>query len=223
MTHKAFHAIQLVILITAITLISFRESLAQKLNIQEKDGDYSVSIESDQGEKLTMPSDGLWSIATNWKDDWPADWHHARPQAVQKSGDWTILSGTIKLQEGDWHFQDAYRQEGGRIKCIRRFEWHGEQALEKVTLSIRWKVNSNNVQAFLPGILYYGNPSGERNGMHKVPVFHWNPGVAAIFEEHRYPMPFACLEWKNNEKYQGAALHTLPSPVTKGNVIDCLQ
>ena len=35
MKHKIFQAIQIVNLITAITLISFRDSLAQKLNIQE--------------------------------------------------------------------------------------------------------------------------------------------------------------------------------------------
>ena len=34
-----------------------------------------------------------------------------------------------------------------------------------------------------PNILYYGNPSGEKNGKHKVPTFHGLPGEEAIFEE----------------------------------------
>lgn len=190
---------------------------AQTLNIQKSNENYLVSVKSEKGESINMPSEGLWSIATEWKDDWPANWKHASPTDMKEFGNWKILSGTMTVPQGEWHFQDAYRQENGRIKCIRRFEWHGDETLENVTLSVRWKVNTNEVQAFLPGILYYGNPSGEKNGANKVPVYHGLPGEAAIFEEHRYPMPFACLEWKNDEQYHGAALHTLPSPVNGGN------
>ena len=189
----------------------------QQLQIQQINGDYEVKVIGEGGSSISMPSEGLWSVATDWQDDWPSNWKHVQAQKLQESGDWKILSGTLLLPEGEWHLQDAYRQEKGRIKCIRRFEWKGTKSLEKVTLSVRWKVNAEGVEAFLPGIVYYGNPSGEKNGDHKVPVFHGNPGEAAIFEEHRYPMPFACIEWKANEKYHGAALHTLPSLVAGGN------
>ena len=205
-------------IIMVLTCISY--SISQTLDILEKGGKYQVSVKSEKGESIIMPSEGLWSIATDWKDDWPANWNHASPTKIEEFGDWKILSGTMKTSLGEWHLQDAYRQEDGRVKCIRRFEWHGEQALDQVTLSVRWKVNSKNVQGFLPGILYYGNPSGEKNGAHKVPVFHGKPGEAAIFEEHRYPMPFACLEWNNSNQYHGAALHTIPSLVNGGNVAD---
>ena len=201
-------------------LASKINSEAQTLNIQQKDGGYAVSIISDDGESITMPTEGLWSIATAWENDWPADWKHARAVQLTTSGDWKILSGTMDLPEGSWHFQDAYLQEKGRIKCIRRFEWKGDKELEKITLAVRWKVNSKKVGAFLPGILYYGNPSGERNGAHQVAVYHGLPGEAAIFEEHRYPMPFACLEWKNQDQIHGATLHTLPGLVPGGNLKD---
>ncbi len=189
---------------------------SQRLDIRKLQETYQVSIDSESGASLVMPSEGLWSIATAWKDNWPANWNHAKPQELMEYGGWKILTGTMKLPEGEWHLRDAYRQENGRIKCVRRFEWKGSP-LEKVTLSVRWKVNANSVKAFLPGILYYGNPSGEKNGAQKVPVFHGKPKEAAIFEEHRYPMPFACLEWNDKENYYGAALHTLPSPVQGGN------
>jgi hypothetical protein len=97
------------------------------------------------------------------------------------------------------------------IRCIRRFEWTGDETLEKVTLSVRWKVEGDLLQAFLPGILYYGNPSAEKNRPEYNPIYHGHPGELSIFEEHRYPMPFACLE--SDEGKFGAALHTVPSPV----------
>jgi hypothetical protein len=189
----------------------------QQLVIQEVKGNYFVSVSSSEGISVSMPDKGLWSVATEWKNDWPDNWQHASPTKMQEFGDWKILSGAMKLPEGEWHLQDAYKKENGRIKCIRRFEWHGKETLEKVTLSVRWKINQTGIQAFLPGILYYGNPSGEKNGAHKVPVYHGQPGEAAIFEEHRYPMPFACLEWKDSDRFFGAALHTLPSPVHGGH------
>jgi len=204
-------------LITSFLLLFSINLGAQSLIIEQEDGKYQVSVESLKGEAMFAPAEGLWSIATAWSADWPAEWHHASPTKLESFGDWKILSGTMKLPEGEWHIQDAYQEEKGRIKCIRRFEWHGEETLEKVTLSVRWKISSKKVQGFLPGILYYGNPSGEDNGAHKVPVFHGLPGEAAIFEEHRYPMPFACLEWAKDGQYQGAALHTLPTLVNGGN------
>ncbi len=205
------------IFIVCLTLVISANANAQQLNIQQKEGTYFVSVSNGNGSSISMPSEGLWSIATDWQDDWPSSWVHASPQKIEESGEWKILTGVMKLPEGDMLLQDAYRNEKGRIKCIRRFEWKGDKALEKVTLSVRWIVNAKNVAAFLPGILYYGNPSGEMNGAHKVPVFHGLPGESAIFEEHRFPMPYACLEWKNAEKYHGAALHTLPSLAAGGN------
>lgn len=169
---------------------------------------------------ISAPDEGLWSIATKWENDWPAGWTHASPTKIEKSGDWQILTGILSLSEGDFHIRDAYRKEGNKIKCIRRFEWKGEQTLETTTLSVRWKIDAEKPKAFLPGILYYGNPSGEKNGVHKVPVYHGEAGEKAMFEEHRYPMPFASFEWQTNGYYKGAALHTKPSPVYGGNHFD---
>jgi hypothetical protein len=169
---------------------------------------------------LSAPEEGLWSISTSWQDRWPGSWRHASPTSVEQLEEWHILKGKISLPQGDWQLQDAYRQEGQRVRCIRRYEWTGKQPLDSVTLAIRWQVHATGAKGFLPGILYYGNPSGEKNGGHKVATFHGRAGESAIFEEHRFPMPFACVEWGEGKSTFGAALHSLPSPASGGNRYD---
>ncbi|MFS4454961.1 hypothetical protein [Maribacter sp. 2304DJ31-5] len=209
-------------LFLGLLLVSLNASIAfaQEIEIKKKGHIYVPEITNEEA-MIIPPLDGLWSIATDWKEDWPTNWHHASATSYKESGPWKIVQGTIELPEGNMEVQDAYKVEENRVKCIRRFEWKGEKPLEKATLSVRWKVNATDAKAFLPNILYYGNPSGEKNGKEKVPVFHGASGEMAIFEEHRYTMPFASLEYKNKEgKYLGAALHTLPSQVNNGNIKD---
>lgn len=204
-------------LIVIFLLILANNANAQQLTIKH-DKIPVITLNGDL--LLSPPEEGLWSVATSWENDWPTNWNHASPTKHEQSGDWQILSGKLELPEGIFELRDAYRQEGDRVKCIRRFEWKGKETLEKATLSVRWKIDTQKPKAFLPGILYYGNPSGEKNGAHKVPVYHGEPGEKAIFEEHRFPMPFASFEWNNNGTYKGAALHTKPSPIYGGNHFD---
>lgn len=203
--------------IWALLLLAGSMSYAQVLDLAKSKDAYQVNIEVNNSSYLQSPSEGLWSIGTKWENDWTTGWRHAQASTMEEHGNWIVLKGKLSLPEGDWHLQDAYRQEEGRIKCIRRYEWKGVQTLDSVTLSIRWIVATQKAQTFLPGILYYGNPSGEQNGARKVPTYHSISGEKAIFEEHRYPMPFASLEWKDNQNYKGAALHTIPSLVDGGN------
>ncbi|TKG93471.1 hypothetical protein EYV94_17135 [Puteibacter caeruleilacunae] len=193
--------------------------LAKEVNLEVKENN-QASVVVDGKVMLTSPSEGLWSIATAWQKEWPAKWKHALPEKVETSGDWTIIYGEMKLPSGSFKLRDAYRPEGNRIKCVRRVQWHGKQPIDSVTLAVRWQINAVKPSTFLPGIIYYGNPSGEKNGSHKVPVFHGKAGEKAIFEEHRYPLPFASFEWKDANQYYGAALHTKPSPVYGGNHFD---
>lgn len=193
---------------------------AQQLYIRKNGATYTVGLQSGDRMLLRCPEEGLWSIATAWKDEWCADWHHAAALTVEDVGEWKMVSGKLSLPEGDWLLKDYYRQEAGRVKCIRRFEWKGSKTLEQVTLSVRWQIPSATAKPFLPGILYYGNPSGEKNGAQNVAWHHNTPGEVSLFEEHRYPMPFACVEWAEGRQYFGASLHTVPSPVYRGNHFD---
>ncbi len=177
-----------------------------------------VEIVCDDQVLLSSPPEGLWSIATSWDNDWPNGWNHAQPERSEQAGEWTILHGELKTEQGVWKLSDAYRQEDELIRCTRRFVWTGEKPLVKQTLSVRFQTSGQGDGVLLPGILYYGNPSGAKSG--RVPVYAGHNGDEAIFEEHRYPMPFASLEWQKNGRYLGVAMHSLPSPVPFANLHD---
>ncbi|HSV73715.1 MAG TPA: hypothetical protein VLH79_08150 [Chthonomonadales bacterium] len=170
---------------------------------------------------LESPPEGLWSIATEWADDWPANWVHAHPTRVWQEGGWTLVSGHIELPQGRLELADSYRVEGAVIRGVRRFTWHGPAPLNRATLSVRWLApGAANALPLLPGILYYGNPSGARTGPQAVAVHMGRPGDSSLFEEHRFAAPFACIEWRAGESFRSAALHTIPSPVAGGNHAD---
>jgi hypothetical protein len=163
---------------------------------------------------LSSPSEGLWTVACEWRDSWPADWHSTKASAPETVGDWTIVKGEMNACGATWQFQDSYRPQGAVIKAVRRYTWKAARPLSKITLTVRFQTEPGKGAPILPGILYNGNPSGARSG--RVPVYTGGPGEEAIYEEHRYPMPFAFVETGSN----GAALHTLPSPVPFGNLHD---
>ena len=203
--------------IVTLLIIACNTSIAQKNNLAFNRKTRQAIVTGENNCSLSSPPEGLWSIATNWEHQWPSEWHHIQFDSVFTLGDWTHASGRLKLPQGDWHLRDSYIREGNKIKCIRRFEWRGNQTLEKVTLSVRWQARTKSSKVFLPGIVYYGNPSGKKNGKENVAWIDGVPGEIAMFEEHRYTMPFSSIEWDNA---LGAALHTIPSPVYGGNRFD---
>jgi hypothetical protein len=167
---------------------------------------------------MASPPEGLWSVACGWSEGWPSEWRHARPAAASKSGGWTVLRGEVEACGGRWILEDAYRPAGFTIRGVRRFTWKGLGAAPKVTLSVRFETLEAKATPLLPGILYSGNPSGARSG--RVPVYGGKAGEQAIFEEHRYPMPYAFVELDAARGRAGAALHTIPSPAPFGNLKD---
>lgn len=172
-----------------------------------------------QGDQLlTVPEEGLWSISTEWQQDWMQGWKHAAPEKMERSGKWTILSGRMEFPQGTLLLRDAYREEeGGRVRCRRRFEWQGNDTLPHVNLSVKLRLKGEKMQAFMPGILYYGNKNGAKVNPNIIPVYTGEPGEFAVFEDHRFPMPFVMLE--NAPQKYAAALHTTPSPV-RGAVLN---
>jgi len=191
---------------------------APELVVTGSPGEYRMAVADGGRVLLQAPEEGQWSIAMDWLGDWPSQWQHARIQSVEKVGEWTVLHGALETPSGTWKLSDACRPEKGLIRCTRRFEWHGDRTLDRCTLSVRFQTPGQGTDALLPGILYFGNPSGARSG--RTPVFSGNPGEEAVFEEHRFPMPFAALEWQGSDRTEGAALHSLPSPVPFGNLPD---
>ncbi len=169
-------------------------------------------FEADGKIVVMAPEEGLWSVAAGWQDDWMCDWRHADPQKVEVVGDWTVLSGKMSFAGGQLILRDSYRQiRTGLVQCVRRYEWTGTETLRHVTLSVRWNMPGERMMPCLPGILYYGNSNGAKVNPEIIPVYEGRDGEFAIFEEHRYPMPFAMLE--NAAEGTAAAIHSVPSPV----------
>ncbi len=182
--------------------------------------EHAVEVVSEGVALLRSPREGLWSVATGSEGDWPSAWSHAHPTRVEEVGDWTVLHGELELEAGRLEVRDAYREERGWVRGLRRFTWRGEAPLERCHLALRWTApGSAGARPLLPGINYYGNPSGGRQP-DRVPLFGGAPEEWALYEEHRYPMPFACVEWGEPGALFGAALHTLPSRVRGGRHAD---
>ncbi|MCG8687685.1 MAG: hypothetical protein MI892_22605, partial [Desulfobacterales bacterium] len=137
---------------------------------------------------------------------------------VERVNDWILFYGEMKLLMGVLKCRDAYRIVDGMVQGQRRFTWSGKHPLELATLSVRFLTRGQGKGLFLPSVCYYGNPSGEKSG--RTPVWHGKAGELAFFEEHRYPMPFAAMEWEKGGGYWGAALHSLPSTVPFANLKD---
>ncbi len=170
---------------------------------------------------VESPQEGLWSVATDWTNGWPAGWVHAHAAKVWDEGDWIRVSGQLDLAQGRLELLDSYRREGDVVRGVRRFTWRGKSELPRCTLSVRWVVpGATNAKPLLPGIVYYGNPSGARTGAGAVAVHAGVPGDMSMFEEHRYGAPFACVEWATADSFRSAALHTVPSRVGGGHHSD---
>ena len=186
-------------------------SATAKVHI-EIDSDNLLLLKLDGKSIVTAPKEGLWSVATGWSEDWMCDWHHSSPERIEQIGEWSVVHGKIALAEGELHLRDSYREVAeGLVQCVRRYEWHGDSNLEHTTLSVKFDVAGEALMPCLPGILYYGNKNGAKVNPQIIPVYNGTAGEFAIFEEHRYPMPFAMLE--SAAGGYAVAIHTVPSPV----------
>lgn len=205
-------------MLTGLVLLYAASGGAAELDVEQGRDTGEVRVLCGDKVCLQSPTEGLWSVSMGWQDDWPSDWRHAHVSEVEKVGDWTILRGEIETRQGRWQVSDSYLPRDGVVKCVRRFVWEGKQVAKRCTLSVRFQCPGTGAGVVAPGILYHGNPSGARSG--RTPVYTGAPGEEAIYEEHRFPMPYVSFEWKDGGAYRGAALHTLPSPAPCANLAD---
>jgi len=206
---------------TAFLIIGLTITLAlfpSELKVTNKKGKYQVAIIDKNNNSLLQNSkNGLWAIAINWENQWMTNWYYGSPDTIENVNGYTILSGKIILPEGDMLIRDAYLNENGIIKCTRRFNWLGKKPLKKATLAIEFLAKGKGNKLFMPGIMYYGNPSGAKSN--HTPIYEGKVGDLILFEEHRFPMPLVSLEWES-KTINGAALHSQPSPVPYANLHD---
>ena len=192
--------------------------LASELKVISDNNIYQIQILDNEGNTLIQtPPNHMWRIATQWDNQWMSDWKTGNATEIKEVNGYTIVSGKIELAQGDMLVRDSYINDKGRIKCTRRYTWTGTAPLPKTTLAIEFLAKGKSKKVFMPGILYYGNPSGEKSN--HTPIYHGKEGEFALFEEHRFPMPFVSLEWGGDE-LSGAALHSVPTPVPHANLND---
>lgn len=197
-------------LMAALSLIC--TSLKAGIRVTGEKENYGVEFVSESGKRIHSPGEGLWSVATSWGNNWMGDWKHASANKKETVNGWTILQGEIDIDGSKMIVRDAYKEiKPGLVKAVRRFHWTGDETLKNITLSVRLIMDGDGILPFLPGICYYGNPAGAKINSKIIPVYSGKEGEFAIFEEHRYGMPFAMLE-NAGEKF-AAAVHTIPSPV----------
>ena len=189
--------------------------------VSEVSGRHQIEVVSSGKVFFRSPDEGLWSVATDWKDGWPTAWVHASPESVTKEGEWTVVSGKLDFPGGQMLVRDSYRLESGIVRGVRRWTWNGKETLKKCTLSIRWLVpDARSAKPMMPGIVFYGNPAGEKTGNHAVAVHAGNPGDKSFFEEHRFSAPWESIEWQDGNVYRSVAMHTTPSQAFGGNQND---
>lgn len=164
-----------------------------------------IEITADNKTLLKSPAEGHWSIATGWQNEKPVDWHHASIDSVEKLDDGFILHGKIKLPNGECTLRDAFSFKDNAWRVTRRWSYNGTTQ-DNTTLSIRFQQPGFGANLLLPGIFYYGNPSGIKSGC--VPQIDRQPGSKGFYEETRFPVPFAMAEQDDGRT---ATLHTIPS------------
>ena len=191
-----------------------------RLQATRSDAGYQVELLVGGRVLMRSPVEGIWSVGSGWKDEWPEDWHHGTAQEAERLGNWLVLRGKVETPAGSFAVRDSYRARGAVVECVRRWQWLGERPTGPCVLSVRWSTAGSGRGALLPGILYHGNPSGRKSGESGwggvVPLYAGRPGEAAYFEEHHFPAPFVSFEWPEDGSDgfgSGAALHSLPSPV----------
>ena len=93
-----------VLIAAAVTATSEADSVASQpassLGIVTQDGTHRVEVLCGGRPLVSSPEEGLWSIATDWREGWAADWHHVKPDKLSRAGEWTILEGELELPGG---------------------------------------------------------------------------------------------------------------------------
>ena len=84
---------------------------SQNIKILKQNEQIQIGISQGNKTLLSSPSEGLWSIATSWENEWPSNWQHVQPDTILKDGKWTILRGTLNLAEGKFLLKDSYLEE----------------------------------------------------------------------------------------------------------------
>ncbi len=182
--------------------------MLQKNNLRFEFNNKKIIFSDNGKSELFIPADEYWAVATAFEGKTPVQWHYGAVYYCKSLPDGVILSGKISVPGGEISCQDFCIFNENALEIRRRWHYTGK-TISNITLSYRFRQPGNSGRILLPGVLYYGNPSGRNSG--RVPFVTGSPHEKAFFEEHRLPMPFISSE--NSTTAAMAAIHTIPSPV----------
>ena len=171
---------------TSLRLLLAGDAFAEGVTFGVSDDSSQVTVTdaTSSGSAIHSPDEGLWSIGTGWNNDAPAKWHHGSPTKSTKHGEWTVLSGIVSTVDGQWTLRDQYRVDaGGLVHAKRRWQYDGSKPSGPIVLSIRFaadRTEGKPLRPFLPGIQYYGNPSGTRIDASRIPTWTGIAGEQAL-------------------------------------------
>ena len=163
--------------------------------------------------ELSIPADEYFAVAADFQERLPVKWHYGKIDHWEKVGNGVVFYGKIEIPEGVIQCRDCCEIKNSLLHICRRWHYSGK-CVKKITLTYRFRQMRSSSDILLPGVLYYGNPSGKNTP--GVPYLNGTPGEMAFFEEHRIPMPFISAEKDGT----AGAIHFVPSPVPQAERTD---
>lgn len=190
---------------------------------------YDVVFESQENGKwlplAQFPAGAVWSVFNTWDDPhspalthWFGGEHDFKASKIQQTERGEVLAtGEGSIEGQRWEFQDLYTFEHGAVKIVRRWRHASLESQSPITLvtAVRIRVQDDPRVVF-PGILYNGNP-GAYPAM-PVPRFPFVADSKALYEEHRFPVPFVNVESTVAGRRLYASLLTIPSQIAQGHL-----
>ena len=133
---KLKHVFVWLVCLTAFNVARGQTPGQTQFKINQNSGQtYGIEFSMNGEKVLQSPAEGLWSVSTDWQNDWMTSWVHGSPTKQESVNDWEILTGKMLIQGGEMAVRDAYRlEDNGMVHGIRRFEWHGKDTLRKASL-----------------------------------------------------------------------------------------
>jgi len=163
------------------------------------------------------PPGHIWSVATGWADNWPTHWTHLGIDSIEQIDSKHLKVRSAKTIEGHpWEFEDIYSFENGLIRIDRAWKHLGNTAQSPVTLGMVVRAPAlSDPRVIFPHFILNNNP----NAVGNVPHFNYTNGSRALYEEHRFPIPFVHIESATTAKKRRyyTSLMTIPSRVVDGH------
>jgi hypothetical protein len=207
-------------------LVSADQKLRIRLIGDSKTG-YDVSFQAnDAGNWVAVasfPEGQVWAVRSVWNG--PITKWYSGGQAFKISqihdlnGDVLECQGSGIVDGQPWEFLDRYSFEYGAIKVVRRWHHASPQAQSPISLVTVVRVPvGDDPRTLFPGVIYNGNVGTYPTS--PVPRLPYVPNAKAVYEEHRFPIPFVNLESTVAKRRLYASLLTIPSKIPGGHLGD---